>query len=224
MSMKTTSALRICEGQGKAAFALAVVVLFLTSCATRGDQARTEGTLAGAGIGAAVGAGLGYAIGRDAKAAATGAAIGAALGGTGGYVYADRIAKRHEALAGRENDLNARIAFARGVNEDTEQYNTRLKTEITEREQRIAKLQATTQGQESARRELEKEKQALSTRINDAHKQLAVAQNELQGLKKFRAEQKSTSQELDAQIRALEDNLARMRTHTTALASMNARI
>jgi hypothetical protein len=222
--MKITSALRMLGGRAKGLCALAIVVVFLTSCATKSDTARTEGTLAGAGIGAAVGAGLGYLIGRDAAAAGIGAAVGAAIGGAGGYAYADKVAKRHEALAGRENDLDARIAFARGVNEDTQQYNIRLKNEIAEREQRIARLQATTQNQEIARRELVKEKQALGTRVNDANKQLALAQDELQNLKKFRAQQTNNSRALDDQIKVLEANLAEMRTNTTALASMNARI
>ena len=60
----------------KRLLALAVVVLFVTSCATQGDQARTEGTLIGTGLGAAIGAGMGYAIGRSGTAAGIGAAIG----------------------------------------------------------------------------------------------------------------------------------------------------
>jgi hypothetical protein len=224
MLMKTNSAQHFCQGRVTGSFALVVALLFLTACATQGDQARTEGTLAGAGIGAAVGAGLGYLIGRDGTAAAVGAAVGAALGGAGGYVYADRIAKRHEALAGKENDLDARIAFARGVNEDTQQYNKRLQNEVAELEPRISDLEARTQRQQITQAELAKQKQALGTRINDANKQLALAQDELQGLKKFRDEQKNASRELDEQIVRLEANLAQMRASTTALASLNQRI
>ena len=222
--MKTTSALQLFGARVKRFCALAIVVVLLTSCATQGDTARTEGTLAGAGVGAAVGAGLGYLISGNATGAGIGAAVGAAVGGGAGYAYADSIAKRHEALAGREKDLDARIAFAQGVNEDTQKYNLRLKNEIAERDQRITRYQSMTQGQEVAQRELAKEKQALSTRVNDANKQLAVAQEELQNLKKFRAEQAKSSRALDDQIKILEANLAEMRANTTALASMNARI
>ena len=175
-SMKTTSALQLFGARVKRFCALAIVVVLLTSCATQGDTARTEGTLAGAGVGAAVGAGLGYLISGNATGAGIGAAVGAAVGGGAGYAYADSIAKRHEALAGREKDLDARIAFAQGVNEDAQKYNLRLKNEIAERDQRITRYQSMTQGQEVAQRELAKEKQALSTRVNDANKQLAVAQ------------------------------------------------
>ena len=222
--MNSTSTLRIFGTRAKGLCALAILIVFLASCATQGDTARAEGTAAGAVIGGAVGAGLGYLVGRNAASAGIGAAVGAAIGGAGGYVYADNVAKRHEALAGKERDLDARIAFARGINEDTQQYNIRLAREVTEREQRIARLQTATQNQETAQRELAKEKQALGARVTDANKQLAVAQDELANLKKFRAEQASSSKALDDQIRLLEANLAEMKSNTTALASMNARI
>ena len=177
----------------------------------------------GAGLGAAVGAGLGYAIGRDAQSAAIGAALGALAGGAGGYVYADRIAKRHKELAGKENDVDARTAFARGVNEDTQEYNGRLKKEISALEPKIAELAAKKEKQEITQRELEKQKQALGVKILEANKQLAVGEDELQGLKAFRSEKK-TSQALDEQIKTLEQNLAEMKTSTSALASLNQRI
>ena len=203
---------------------IAVVVLFFSSCATQSEQARTEGTLAGAGVGAVVGAGLGYLIGRDATSAGIGAAIGAFTGGVGGYVYADRIAKRHEELAGKENDLDARVTFARGVNEDTQEYNARLKKEVNELEPKITELAAKKEKQEVTQSELEKEKQRLATRVNDANKQLALGQDELQGLKKFRSEQKKSSKELDQEIKTLEQSLAQMKSNTSALASLNQRI
>ena len=208
----------------KRLLALAVVVLFVTSCATQGDQARTEGTLIGTGLGAAIGAGIGYAIGGSGTAAGIGAAIGGLAGGAGGYVYADRIAKRHEELAGKENDLDARVTFAQGVNQDTQEYNARLQKEVNELEPKITELAAKKEKQEVTQRELEKEKQRLATRVNDANKQLALGQDELQGLKKFRSEQKKSSKELDDQIKTLETSLAQMKSNTSALASLNQRI
>jgi hypothetical protein len=208
----------------KRLLALAVVVLFVTSCATQGDQARTEGTLIGTGLGAAIGAGIGYAIGGSGTAAGIGAAVGALAGGAGGYVYADRIAKRHEELAGKENDLDARVTFARGINEDTQEYNARLKKEVNELEPKITELAAKKEKQEVTQRELEKEKQLLATRVKDANKQLALGQDELQGLKKFRSEQKKSSNELDQEIKTLEQSLAQMKSNTSALASLNQRI
>jgi hypothetical protein len=206
--------------------AIAIVAVFVTGCATQGDQARTEGTLIGAGLGAAIGAGLGYAIGGSGTSAGIGAAIGALAGGAGGYVYADRIAKRHDELVGKEDDLNARIAFARGVNEDTQEYNARLKKEVGELQPRIAELAAKKEKQEITQRELQREKQTLDTRIKEANKQLAAGEQELRELKQFRSEQKKTpkSGELDKEIKILEQNLAQVKSNTSALASLNQRI
>lgn len=222
-SMKIASARHVCRRRVKAVFTLIVVVVFLTGCATQGDQARTEGTLAGAGIGAAVGAGLGYLIGGG-QGAGIGAAVGAAVGGTSGYVYADQVAKRHEMLKGKEQDVNARIAFAEAVNSDTRQYNQRLQQQVAELEPKIASLEARVKTQQVTRQELDRQKQALTQRIDDANKQLVAGQNELQELKNFRARQSSSSPKLDAQISALEANLVEMRSHTTSLASQSSRI
>ena len=207
----------------KAFLVLLVAVLFVTACATQADQARTEGSLVGAGVGAVVGAGLGYAIG-GARGAGIGAGIGALAGGAGGYVYADRVAKRHQELAGKENDLGARIAFARGVNEDTNEYNERLKKEVGVLEPKIRELAAKKESQQITQQELEKQKQALTARTQEVNKQVALCQNELEGLKKFRSEQKASSAALDGQINTLERNLAQMKANTSALASLNQRI
>jgi hypothetical protein len=207
----------------KAFLVLLVVVVFVTGCATQGDQARTEGSLVGAGVGAALGAGVGYAIG-GAKGAGIGAGIGALAGGASGYVYADRVAKRHEALAGKENDLNARITFARGINDDTREYNERLKKEVGALEPKIAELEAKRMNQQVTQQELQKQKQALTARTEEANKQLAVCQNELDGLQKFRSQQAAASSALDEQISTLERNLAQMKANTIALASLNQRI
>ena len=208
----------------KGVITLSVVAVFLTSCATAGDRARTEGMLAGAGIGSAVGGGLGYLALGNGLVSGVGAAIGGAIGGAAGYVYADRIAKRHATLAGKENELDARLALARGVNEDTEQYNRRLRGEVTDLEAKIAELEAGAKLGTITKEKVDEQKQFLSMKIEDANRRLVLANDELQRLKNLRAEQKQSSEALDEQIRALESNLAEMRTTTTALASLNQRI
>src|SRR4029450_402013 len=97
-SMDTLPALNFRVARMKGVIALGVVAVFLSSCATAGDRARTEGMFAGAGTGPAVGGGLGYLAGGNGVTSGVGAAIGAAIGGTAGYVYADWIAKRHATL------------------------------------------------------------------------------------------------------------------------------
>ena len=221
--MKTTSVQHTCRGRVKGVLALVLVALLLTSCATQGDQARTEGTLIGAGAGAAVGAGLGYLIGGG-RGAAIGAGVGAAVGGASGYVYADRVARRHEALRGRENDLDARIQFAQGVNADTRQYNERLRREVADVERKVADLEARKRAQQVTQQELTDTRQALNTRVNDARRQLQIAEGELQDLRNFKARQGSASPALDREIAMLETTLNDVRAQTSDLASKSARI
>jgi len=95
--------------------ALAIVVTLLGGCATTDQQAKTEGTVAGAGIGALLGAGIG-ALAGGGKGAAIGAGVGALVGGVAGYSYANTVVKRRQVLQGKENDLDARISYAQGVN------------------------------------------------------------------------------------------------------------
>lgn len=195
---------------------LAVTLFFIAGCATKGQQARTEGAGVGAAGGAIGGALIGYLIG-DEKGAAIGAGVGALVGGLAGYSYADNIANRRQELAGRENDLNARIKYARGVNQDTQECNHRLEKEI---EAQVAKVNQ----QQITQQELEKERQALNRKVQVANDQLALAEKELQKLKGFQFQQTQRSDELDTEIADLEQSLAELRRNTSKLASLKQRI
>jgi hypothetical protein len=221
--MKTISVQHTGRGRVTGGLALVLVALLITSCATQGDTARTEGTLVGAGAGAAVGAGLGYLLGGS-RGALIGAGVGAVAGGTGGYVYGDRVARRHEALRGKENDLDARIAFAQGVNADTRQYNQRLRQEVADLEPKIANLEARMRAQQVTQQELTDTRQALSARVNDARRQLQIAEGELQDLRNFKARQNTSSPALDQEIALLEATLTDIRSQTSTMASQSARI
>jgi uncharacterized protein YcfJ len=203
---------------------LAFILLFLTSCATQREQARTEGTLAGAGLGAIVGGGVGYLIGGSATSAGIGAALGALVGGTGGYVYADRIAKRQEELAGKEDNLDARIAFARGVNDDTQDYNRKLASDVKTLSSDVDKLAAQNKKQQAQNQQLLAKKEQLEEKVKDANAQLTVADTQLTDLKSFRSSQPRPSKDLDAEIKKLETSLAQLKSNTSALAALNQRI
>src|SRR5215467_9944835 len=193
ISMNTPSAPHTRVARLKELVVLVAVAVFLTSCATVGDRARLEGTLGGAGIGAAVGGAVGAIggaiLGDTGLGAAIGAAVGAAIGGIGGFVYADQIDKRHAALSGKEHDLDARIAFARGVNQDTEKCNRLLKDEVTKLDSRIADVEARIKQGTITQEKQAKAKQVLTEKIKDANQQLTLVDNELQGLKEIRAQQ-----------------------------------
>lgn len=201
----------------------AMLIAFLVAgCATPGQQATTEGTAAGAGIGALIGAGLGAAIGGG-EGAAIGAGAGALLGGIAGYSYAQNIQSRRNALRGRENNLDAQLDFARGLNQDTEAANRRLAQEIRDSEDKVNALAVKTQQQQATQGELESQRQELSKKVKAAEDEHALAAQQLDELKQLRSRHPQDSPELDAQIAKLETQVQELKTNTTKLASLSQR-
>ncbi|MCU0588666.1 MAG: YMGG-like glycine zipper-containing protein [Syntrophobacteraceae bacterium] len=202
---------------------LALVLCLVPACATESQQAKTEGTLGGAAIGAALGAGIGALVGGG-RGAAIGAGVGAGVGALAGYSYANNVVERRKALAGRENDLDARIQYARGVNEDARAYNQSLEQEIQTAELEINKLKAQSQQQQATRQALARKKQDLNKKVQEANESLALTQRELDDLRTFRSQQTQRSAQLDAEIKSLEKTEAQLRENASRLASLNQRI
>jgi len=207
----------------KRLIALAVILFFVAGCATQEETARTQGTLGGAAIGAILGGGIG-ALAGGGKGAAIGAATGGLLGAAAGYSYADNIVKRQQELAGRENDLDARIKFTQGVNQDTEAYNRQLEAEISEENQQIASLSASVGDQQRTQQKREELKQQLDAKVTDANTQLSTAKAQLQNIKTFQAQRTQPSSDLDAEIKKLEFTVSQLETKTNTLAGMRQRL
>jgi len=208
----------------KRLIAVAVVVLLVAGCATQDQQAQTEGTAIGALGGALLGAAIGGLASGNARGAAIGAGIGALTGGVAGFVYAHSIVKRREELAGKENDLDAQIKFAQGVNQDTEEYNRKLASDIKAYQSEVDRLVEQTKKQKTQNDELMAKKQELDKKFTTAKNDLASAEEQLQELKNFKSQQTKSSKELDVEIKKLEGNLAQLKSNTNALAALNARI
>lgn len=206
---------------------LVAALVSVAGCATGQNpygSVKTETCAAGGAIGAGVGAGLGYAVGRDAKGALIGALIGGLLGTGVGCTYGDRITQRHQELQGRESDLDAQIQFARGVNQDTQEYNRQLEAEIQKLDPQIDRLAARIRQGQITQQELLEKRQALAMGVDNARNQLKIAKTELGDLQKFQAQQTQRSAALDAEIKQLEGSVARLEQATGELASMSQRI
>lgn len=172
--------------------------------------------------GAAVG-GLGAALvcklagGNDRTCAGVGV-LAAGAGAVVGYQYAERVQKRRAELAGRENDLDARIAHVRRLNDDTDELNRRLAQQVEAAERDLGRGRLTEVRLASARTELD-------ARVRTANEQLQAGQAELEDMKRFRSRQPAREAgELDAQIARLERSLAEAQRNTTSLASLRQRI
>ena len=200
---------------------LAFAVLFMMSCATTEKQARTEGCAGGAVIGAVLGLVGAKVFDADEKWAV---AIGAVGGALAGCSYANRIVERQQALEGKENDLDARIQFARGVNDDTRAYNQQLVKKVEALEPQIDALVVQINQNQISQDQVERKRKALNAEVKDAQQGLNALQTELADLKNFRAMQAVPSAELDAEIAALEASLEQLQQNTNALASLSQRI
>lgn len=202
---------------------LSVLVLFISGCATQGQQTRTEGTAGGAGIGALLGGLIGYAVG-DESGALAGAAVGAVIGGAVGYTYADNIANRHAELAGHENDLDARITFAEGINQDTQELNQLLERDIATLAPEIDALNAQARQEKITKKELDKKRQSVEEKVEETEAALAVAEGELKDLRKFQDRTPDQSDKLDSEIAKLEKNLVQLKRNTDTIASLSQRL
>lgn len=223
--------------EGVAMKVIAVLLLFtmvtVTGCSTVG------GTQGGSGRAAlecgAVGAGLAAAIclaaGGNAATCAGAAAGGGLLGAGACYTYAQKYEKRRQELAGKENDLDARLVYVRGLNEDSKKLNEDLNTRVTQVSKRMDTTVAQVKEGTISQQELEKEREALLKDEKLAKDQVALEKSALEDMKRFQAEQKRKTggnsamhAKLDEEIREQERLLKETQAQTSALASQRQRI
>lgn len=212
------------------------VLLFpvmMAGCTTMGGTPGRAGTAA-LECGA-VGAGGGFLAckllgGSDAMCAGIAAGAGA-LGGGVCYGFASNYEKRRQELAGKENDLDARLEYVRGLNEDAEKLNRELNARVEEISERTDKIVAQINQGTISSQELAKEREALLKEEKAAREQVEVEKAALEDMKRFQAEQlrkagedKAIHAELDAEIRKQERLLKETQSATTAFATQRQRI
>jgi len=210
---------------------LMLVFVFMTGCAGMTDQQRTvsEGTGAGAAGGAILGAIVGQLIGKDTKGTLVGAAIGAAVGGGLGTAYGNHVASKKAEYASQEEYLNACIASAQQINEETRQYNASLENEIKGLDREVNSLLSKYKRKKVSKSQLEKEQQKVQAKFSEAQAKLKAAQDEVEIQKQVLASERGKSkaelaESLDKEIALLEKSAKELDQQTQALASINQRV
>ncbi|SEL11511.1 hypothetical protein [Nitrosovibrio tenuis] len=205
----------------------------VVGCATTGGTTSRAGT-AGLECGA-VGAGGGFLAckllgGSDALCAGVAAGAGV-LGGGACYGFASHYEKRRQELAGKENDLDARLKYVRGLNEDSEKLNKQLNTRLAEVSRRTDEVSAEIRQGAITRQQVVKEREALQKEEQAAKDQVELQKVALDDMKRFQAQQslkagddKARIAELDAEIAKQERLLAEAQRATTAFAAQAGRI
>jgi hypothetical protein len=210
-------------------FAAVLLLALMTGCSTVGGKPGSSGMAAlecGA-VGAGIATAICIAAGGKAAACAGAAAGGGALGAGICYTYAQKYEKRRQELAGKENDLDARLKYVRGLNEDSEKLNQDLNARVEQVSKRTDKIVAQVNEGAISRQELIKEREGLLKEENAAKGQVALEKSALDDMKRFQARQAQAgneSAELDAEIQKQERLLAETQNATRALAAQRQRI
>ncbi|MEA3547236.1 MAG: glycine zipper domain-containing protein [Thermodesulfobacteriota bacterium] len=212
---------------------LAIVTLILsglTSCATTSDRTRTksEGTAAGAAAGAFLGGIIG-AISGDKHDALAGAAIGAVVGGAAGYAYGTHVANEKQNYASREDWLNACIASAEKVNQETRIYNAQLAQDISVLETETARLKAGYREREIQKSAMQEEKKKIEMKLAQAEEKLKRARYEKENQENVLAEAKAKgyhlyAKEFEDKIAELKGYIFELEIQTAALASLSQKM
>jgi hypothetical protein len=212
---------------------LLLSTVIVAGCATTsGSLSRptTAGLECGGGAAAAALLACKLAGGSNAVcAAATGGAL--VLGGGACYAFASHYEKRREELAGKENDLDARLKYVKGLNEDSEKLNKQLNTRLAEVSTRTDEISTEIEQGTITRQQLAKEREKLQKEEQAARDQVGLQKAALDDMKRFRAqlpgeasEDQARVAELDAEIAKLERLLREAQGATTAFAAKAGRI
>jgi hypothetical protein len=203
---------------GAAPWLLASIVL--VGCATPQQQSSLE-----CGLGAAVG---GYALcklfGNSDRHCAQFAAGAGAVGAVACYTYANRLEKRRQELAGKEQNLDAQLAYVRGLNEDGQQLNKELRGRVEVATKRVNDLQVQIAKGGVKADVLAKERKQLDEEVKEAGKQVALQGDALNEAKSFQAKRTQKSPDLDLELAKQEQLLAEARRQLAALTQQRERV
>ena len=212
---------------------LLLSTVIVAGCATTGgslSRPATAGLECGGGAAAAALLACKLAGGSNAVcAAATGGAL--ALGGGACYAFASHYEKRREELAGKENDLDARLKYVKGLNEDSEKLNKQLNTRLAEVSRQADEISSEVEQGTITQGQLANKRAALQKEEQAAKDQVELQKTALEDMKRFQAQQSRTAAkddpriaELDAQIAKQERLLKEAQGATTAFAAKAGRI
>lgn len=199
---------------------LSFAVFAAAGCATQSQTAGAEC----AAVGVGVGYGLCKAFGRSDRECAAFAVVGGAVGGIGCYSYASNLEKRRNSLAGKEDNLDARIAYVRGLNEDGEKLNAALREKVDVASKRQHQLLAQINQGKTTSAQLAKERQQIGADLDSARQQALLQQNAFDEAKRYRAKLTRPSPVLDSELARQQQVVAQTQGYVDTLARLNERV
>jgi hypothetical protein len=194
--------------------------LLLAACATPEQNASLE---CGAG-GVAVGYLACKMMGKSDADCARFAVVTGGVGAVACYSYASRLEKRRQQLAGHENDLDARLQYVRGLNEDGQKLNNELRERVAAASKRTSELETQVSLNRASGDRLAKERQRLDDELKNANQQVALQREAINEVKTYQSRRRQPSPDLDAEIAKQDRLLADAQRQVDTLASLRERV
>jgi chromosome segregation ATPase len=192
----------------------------MAGCATPQQTASLECGAGGAAIAYLACKAMGNSNAKCIAPAAVVAGVGAAVC----YSYASRLEKRRHELAGREDDLDARIKYVRGLNEDGQRLNAELRERVKVVSQHTAELLAQVGRNQVSAEQLASERQRLDGEVKAASEQVALQRGALGEVKTYQSRRKTPAPDLDTEIEKQDRLLGDAQRQVETLASLRERV
>ncbi|SIT43349.1 conserved exported hypothetical protein [Paraburkholderia ribeironis] len=201
-------------------FSIILLSAISAGCATTEQTAALECGAGGAGAAFLI---CKLAGGSDAHCVAAGGGVGA-ISAAGCYAWSSKLKKERDALAGHENDLDARLTYVRNVNATMSEYNEKLRKQVADLSRHSS---ATTQqiSQTSGEQtQLTNQRKQINAALNDAKSSIDEQQKALADMHAFQAQHASTSPSLAAEIKREEAILEETQRQANALANLRQNV
>ena len=140
------------------------------------------------------------------------------------YNYASNLERRRKELAGHENDLNSRIQYVRGLNQDTQQLNTDLSNRVASVTQNTDTLVAQIQQKRVSDDQLAKARRSRDAEVKQAELQVAKGRDALNEVKTYRTQLKQPSPDLNVAIAKQQQLYDDAEHQVQLLAAQRARV
>jgi len=206
-------------------FQRTLTTITLISCIVSGCATPQQNSALECGAGGAVGGYLACKLmgNSDEHCAKIAAGVGA-IGAAACYTYASNLEKRRKELEGKENDLDSRLQYVRGVNKDSQDLNDQLRKQVDATVTQTNQTIEDYNNQQLSAEELDAQRRNLDAEIGKANQQLAASKTALDDMEQFQARQTQRSAELDAEIARQKQLFAESQQLVTNLSSQRQKI
>lgn len=134
------------------------------------------------------------------------------------------LLERKKQLQGHENELDAQLAYMRGVNEDVEKSNKQMRTAIEATEKRTDTLLSLQQQGQASKEDFDREREVQERDLAAVRNALKDQQAALDDAKKYKVSLKKPNPDVDAQYASMQRQLTVTEAQLKELTALRQRI